>query len=116
MFNKSLFQLQEYRDEAYLAFVREWPCLVCKPEQQKKKTEAAHTGEHGLGIKAPDFSTVPLCEDHHRGPYGLDNLGPERFEQAYNIDLKKEVLWLIHAYLSQGNQLGKIVKERKTDG
>ena len=109
VYKRSLFNIQQYRDEAYLAFIRLWPCLACQPGEQKKKTEAAHTGEHGLGIKAPDFCTVPLCEDHHRGPHGLDNLGPERFERWYNVDLKQEILWLIHAYLSlAGNRLGKI--------
>jgi hypothetical protein len=121
MYNRALFALQEYRDEDYLAFIRLWPCLVCWGDAQEilrrnprysyhqvKPTEAAHTGEHGLSIKAPDFQTVPLCEIHHRGIKGLDRLGPHRFEQKYNIDLKREILWLIHAYLSQGNHLGKI--------
>ena len=42
---------QPVRSKDYLDFVRNLPCVVCEnfQVQQKTKTEAAHTGAHGLG-------------------------------------------------------------------
>lgn len=103
MFNRLLIKPASYRDEKYLAFVRQWPCLACA---RQDAIEAAHTGGHGLSLKAWDICTVPLCPDHHRGPKGLDTLGPARFQTQYNLDLKAECLWLLNTYLTMGNGLG----------
>jgi hypothetical protein len=89
-----------FRSKAYLAWVRMRPCLICG-----KASEAAHTGPHGVSIKAPDFRAVPLCPFHHRWSNGLDILGPERFEEMYNIDLKETVLTQLNEYLTSGHTL-----------
>jgi hypothetical protein len=52
------------RDEAYLARVRELPCCACS--QQQTETEAHHRTGAGLGIKASDYETMPLCVLCHR--------------------------------------------------
>src|ERR1035437_10083259 len=47
------------RDPAYLAWVREMPCIACDIEG---RSEAAHTGTDGsMSQKASDYSCVPLC-------------------------------------------------------
>ena len=102
MFRADLIKPTMYRDPAYRAWVRQWPCCVCRTESN---IEAAHTGPHGLGNKASDIRVVSLCTAHHRGPYGLDRIGRTKFEEKYNIDLAEQCLWLLNTYLSNGNAL-----------
>ena len=63
------------RSEEYKAWVRSLPCAVsfCGRAQ----VEAAHTGsDGGTGIKASDFTCVPLCGYHHTaGPHSYHGLG-----------------------------------------
>lgn len=68
------------RDPAYLRFVRSLPCSVCK----RGRSEAAHTGPHGIGQKASDYSTISLCPQHHRL---LHAIGRAAFEQQFSISL-----------------------------
>ena len=57
-------------DPAYLAAVRELPCVICQAfgEPQLSPT-AAHHCTHGRFSqrKAPDRAAIPLCEGHHQG-------------------------------------------------
>ncbi len=76
------------RSRDYLEFIRGFACLVCG----NTPVESCHTGPHGLGTKSDDFRSVPLCADHHRGPTGLDRLGPASFERLYAIDIKEQVI------------------------
>lgn len=73
------------RDPLFLKWVRQLPCCICLTT---RGIEAAHVGPHGLGIKACDRSTIPLCPKHHRsGPDSLHNLGPRRFEEVHGVIL-----------------------------
>ena len=53
------------RDLKRLAAIRKLPCVVCG----RSPVDAAHSnqGAHnkGLGIKASDEFTIPLCRQHH---------------------------------------------------
>lgn len=95
------FSKRPERDATYLAFVRRLPCLLCNPSftrmlliaafadieeainrvsigsTQSSRTEAAHTGDHGIGIKSDDRTAIPLCGmAHHReGPLSIHKLG-----------------------------------------
>lgn len=93
---------QPYRSQAYMEWVRGWPCLACGT---RIGIQAAHTGPHGIGTKSSDFRTVPLCAACHLGTTGLDRIGPDNFEERFSVDLKATVLLLIEAYLSDGNSL-----------
>lgn len=62
-------------NEQHLAFIRGLPCVVCK---NNIETEAAHiktavpkVGKRDLGVgeKADDSWTVPLCGTHHRAQH-----------------------------------------------
>ncbi len=80
------------RDKVYLAFIRKLPCVICGC---RYGIEAHHAGIHGLGQKACDRSTIPLCPKHHRtGADSLHNLGPRRFEQVHGIILADLVVRL----------------------
>jgi hypothetical protein len=51
------------RDKAYMAWIREMPCIAGRLEG---RSEAAHTGtDGGMSQKASDYSCVPLCADCH---------------------------------------------------
>lgn len=53
------------RDAKRLAAIRKLPCVVCG----RSPVDAAHSnqGAHnkGMGIKASDEFTIPLCRNHH---------------------------------------------------
>src|SRR5512142_103221 len=73
------------RDPRYLAWIRTLPCIVCA---STRRIEAAHVGPHGLGQKASDRSTVPLCPKHHRtADDSYHHLGPRKFSKAHRVDL-----------------------------
>ncbi len=47
---------------AYLKWIRTLDCCVCGGSP----SEAAHTGERGLGQKGSDYEAIPLCTPCHR--------------------------------------------------
>lgn len=66
------------RKLAHLDFIRSLPCMVCG---DNTSTEAAHVRMAdnltakpitGIGIKAPDYWTIPLCGTHHREQHGMN--------------------------------------------
>ncbi len=74
------------RDEAYLAWIREMPCIACGIEG---RSEAAHTGQDGgMSMKASDYSCVPLCADCHTQAAGAyHRVGKRAFERARGLCL-----------------------------
>src|SRR4051812_14100706 len=78
------------RDPAYLRFIRSLPCACC---DSQRGIEAAHFGGHGMGQKASDLSTLPLCRKHHRtGPEAYHKLGPVAFEEVHQLDVAR---WIV---------------------
>jgi hypothetical protein len=74
------------RNPHYLAWIRTLPCIVCGSTGW---IEASHTGPHGLGQKSSDYSAIPLCGKHHRsGSDSYHKLGPRRFSQVHNLDIR----------------------------
>lgn len=53
-------------DEAYLQFVRSLPCCVCGHDTEPSHPHHMVGHLKGLGMKAPDRETMPLCFAHHR--------------------------------------------------
>lgn len=90
------------RSKSYLAWLRLLPCWICISDV---KSEAAHTGEHGLSTKAGDHRAINLCDDHHRDDLvGLDRIGRREFEQQNNVDIREHALDLINTFLSLGGE------------
>ena len=84
------------RDWQYLRFVRTFPCVVC---HTSRWIEAAHVGPHGLGQKASDTQSIPLCPKHHRtGPEALHILGPVKFQEKHQLDINALVTMFQHFY------------------
>ena len=53
------------RDAKRLVAIRKLPCVVCgrSPVDAAHSNQSAHN--KGLGIKASDEFTIPLCRNHH---------------------------------------------------
>lgn len=92
-------------DEAHLAFIRQLPCLVC---EDPTSTEAAHIRfsdaraakvNPGVGQKAHDYWTVPLCGKCHRAQHDAGN--EQKFWDSAMIDPIAVAPWL---YLVSGDQ------------
>jgi len=53
------------RDRKRLAAIRKLPCVVCG----SSPVDAAHSNQSGngkgMGLKACDSKTIPLCRNHH---------------------------------------------------
>lgn len=77
-------------DPAYLARVRELPCVVCEAfgEPQTTPTAAHHT-IHGRfsQVKTPDRQAIPLCYEHHQGHKGV-HTHPEWWKRVYGLDVE----------------------------
>ena len=77
------------RDPRYRAFIRSFPCLACGI---CGRSEAAHTGPHGIGQKASDYRCLPLCREHHRASnYALDVIGAKAFEEYWQVSISQAI-------------------------
>jgi hypothetical protein len=78
--------MKPIRDRLFLSYIRSQPCAV--PHCPSPYSEAAHVGPHGLGQKASDHSTIPLCVRHHRaGNDSYHKLGPRKFAELHGLDI-----------------------------
>jgi len=71
-------------DKKYIKFVRSLPCCVCgNPESVPHHLIGYGFG--GMGTKAPDYLTMPLCTDHHTGDVGIHKGGIFKTYQAWEV-------------------------------
>lgn len=78
------------RDKLYLAWLHNFPCVVCVALNvpQTSPTEAAHVGPRGISQKCPDREALPLCFEHHGregGQFTQHNMG-KRFWSHFDLD------------------------------
>jgi hypothetical protein len=69
-----MLEKRRKRDKDHLARVRALGCCICSG------SASAHhirTGQ-GMGQKASDYETIPLCHYHHQGSEGIHTLGTKR--------------------------------------
>jgi hypothetical protein len=87
------------RSPRYLAWIRSLPCVACgKWSADSRRTEAAHTGPHGLSQKASDLTCIPLCALCHReGPNAIHR-GLAAWCEHWRVDIEATVLWLNAAF------------------
>lgn len=73
-----------YRSPAYLALVREMPCICCG--RHHKWTQAAHSNQlrfgKGKSIKGSDATAMPLCSSMGKGFVGCH----ERHDQGGKLE------------------------------
>lgn len=53
-----------FRSRAYLMHVAAHGCLICR--QPAQAHHLLRSGRKGMGMKAPDDHSIPLCPGHHR--------------------------------------------------
>lgn len=73
-------------------------CLLAKAGGCSGATELHHVAE-GSGLRN-EWSLVPLCAFHHRGPAGLHGMGPKAFIRLYRPPGDSEyglLIWLLEA-------------------
>lgn len=109
------------KDPDYLAWVHEFPCIVCAWGYLQRRgvdpleslgviwwravmaerygpVEAAHVGDRGLGQKCPDREAIPLCAAHHRtGPQAIHKLG-RGFWEHHGLDRGTIIAQLVRIY------------------
>jgi len=92
------------RDEDYLDFVRNFPCLVCG-----KPSVAHHIKTNGIGIKCSDYLSIPLCSDHHTsGKDAIHIIGKETFLYKFNLDLYREITYYLIEFIRYKNEIDNI--------
>jgi hypothetical protein len=75
--NMDLSKHKRWESKEYLKFVQTLPCADCKSEENVvahhlKGRMAPFSG--GMGYKASDMFTMPLCPEHHREMHDTYNL------------------------------------------
>ena len=82
-------------DSAYLAWLREQPCMNCNTPPP---SEAAHvrrvSNGAGMGIK-PEYSAIPLCHACHGGQHqdGEDAIGGREYVDKMRIEYLQDWCW-----------------------
>lgn len=87
-------------DPERLNALAELGCLICaKPTQIHHLRRNPLTGKHyGMGQRAPDTFTIPLCMEHHQFGAEAFHAGPATFEERFGTEkeLWEQANRLIH--------------------
>ena len=66
------------RNKEYLKWIAGLGCIICQAP-----AVAHHQGKRGMGIKASDFDTIPLCHIHHQE---IHQHGSKTFASKYGFE------------------------------
>lgn len=69
------------RDEYYLNYIREQPCIICGIQHKSEAHHIRDTRTAGVAIKSPDWYAIPLCHDCH-------------MKVAHGVGFKESMNWL----------------------
>lgn len=91
-----------YKDRKHLGLVATLPCVACeqlKPHERPKnrgRLEIHHKTGCGLGKKASDLLTMPLCRAHHQsGGRGVAiHAGIQLFEEKFGT--QQDLILQVH--------------------
>jgi hypothetical protein len=63
----------------------EMGCCICgRPPQIHHLIGSQH---RGMGQKAPDEKTIPLCQPHHTGQEGIHKMGMHPWEEMFGAQV-----------------------------
>lgn len=71
-----------WRSKRYLQWVRSLPCCMCGAPAEDAHHLIGVGGMGGMGTKAPDSMSMPVCRRHHDEIHRDPNLWPDQFEWA----------------------------------
>ena len=87
-------------EQRHKARVAALGCIICR--QLGIDDSPAHVHHiregQGMGQRAGDMLTIPLCPEHHQGATGIHGLGTRAFERMYGtteLDLLNDTLWML---------------------
>lgn len=66
----------------YMGKVASLPCAICGAHGVH--VHHIRTGI-GMGRRASDFDTLPLCPNHHQGAEGIHGMGRKAWERYHGI-------------------------------
>ena len=72
--------MKRYRNAKYLAWVRSLPCSLCGGEAGQAHHLIGLGGMSGMGLKAPDWATLPVCGGCHGSMHVNHELWPSQWE------------------------------------
>ncbi len=80
-----------WRSAKYLAYVKTLPCVACVAPADDAHHLSGIGNLSGMGMKPPDWATLPLCRGHHTSFHALGRL---KFEAAHGGQLEHIALTL----------------------
>jgi hypothetical protein len=74
-------------DRRYMGRVAALGCAICRRLGYGWKPACVHhrITHRGMGRRAPDTETAPLCHDHHQGAAGIHTLGRLPWEKKFGV-------------------------------
>lgn len=66
----------------HMGRIAQMPCALCGVSGVH--VHHIRTGI-GMGRRASDFDTLPLCPEHHQGMTGIHGCGRKAFEKLHNV-------------------------------
>lgn len=72
----------------HLSRVAALGCILCRHLGTPGTPAEIHHLREGQGVaqRGSDFTSIPLCPEHHRGASGLHGLGTRGFAARYRVD------------------------------
>lgn len=81
---QNLKQPKRLKNANHLQKVRELGCIICK-----SPASAHHIRNgQGMGQKASDYETIPLCHYHHQGKEGIHVCGTKVWQMRFGTELE----------------------------
>ena len=68
------------RSKKYLLAVRALPCVICASPADDAHHIIGVGGMSGMGMKAPDICTMPVCREHHTQIHQNPEMWPDQWE------------------------------------
>lgn len=84
------------KNKKYLDWVRRQPCACCGAPGDDAHHIIGIGGMSGMGMKAPDWATMPMCRIHHTMIHNTPEMWPEQWSwikatlnraEKYGIDV-----------------------------
>jgi hypothetical protein len=88
-------KIKTIRDKKYMEWIKTLPCIIC---QRNTPSDPHHTKTGGKGIKACDYTCVPLCHKHH---VEIHTVGTRTFQRIYDVDFDTVCERLVGIYKNE---------------